>query len=158
MASTPAVGPSPTTRTNSSPHTSSGIDRNTTSVQRTSWRQAAGHRPIGVASALSDSREVASSASGTAASHASASPAVAMATVRQVSRSSSARKSASWRGGTKSDTNFQLAPRLRASASVAGLNSVHTSSGQANTAATSSSDTRRSTAGSRCAAAVVRMA
>ena len=152
IASTPAVGPRPTTRTNSSAHTSSGTERSSTAVQRSAWRSAACGAPMREASALTDSRADAPIASGTAISQAIASPAVAMATVRQVSRASRPRNSASARGGTNCARKRPVDRRLRSSSSCQGLNSVSTNSGHSSTARPSSSVQRRSSAGSRPAA------
>ena len=71
MASTPAVGPRPTTRTKTSAHTSSGTLRSTTSPQRTAWRSQNGPRAMRPLSADTDSTRTASSASGTASTRAS---------------------------------------------------------------------------------------
>jgi hypothetical protein len=64
MASTPAVGPSPTTRTKTSAHTSSGMLRSTMSSQRTAWRSQNGPRAMRPDSADTDSTRVDSSVSG----------------------------------------------------------------------------------------------
>jgi len=153
MASTPAVGPNPTTRTNTSAQTSSGTERSTTVHPRTACLSHAGPRAMRPPTALTDSRSVIASASGSAIRPASAMPAVAIATVRQVSRASNARNSASWRSGTNCARKRPVTRRLRASNSVHGWNSASTSSGHSTTTAASTPNMRRDSAGSRPAPA-----
>ena len=66
---------------------------------------------------------------------ASTMPAVAMATVRQVSRATSARKSGFRAGGKKSPRKRKVGFRLPGSSSTQGLNSVSTSKGHSSTSA-----------------------
>ena len=152
MASTPAVGPSPTTRTKTSAHTSSGTLRSTISNQRSSCRSQNGPRAMRPDSAETDSTRVETSASGTASTSANVKPAVAMATVRQASRATIARNSAECAGGRKLARNWPVTARLRGSNSPAGRNSVATSSGHSSTAAAASQPSRPSQAGSRLGA------
>ena len=87
--------------------------------------------------------------SGIASSIAKVKPAVAMATVRQVSRTNMLKNSASNFGGKKSAKKCQVGLRAPGSSSKAGLNSVNTSNGHVMTAAVNHQKTRLSQAGSR---------
>ncbi len=127
--------------------------RSTISVQRTSWRSQNGPRAMRPDSAETDSTRVDSSVSGIATTSASVMPAVAIATVRQVSRATIARNSASCAGGQKLPTNCALTFRLSRSTSTHGLNSVATSSGHSSTSAAPVQNTRPSHAGSRAGGA-----
>ena len=149
MASTPAVGPSPTMRTNNSAQTSSGTERSSTSNQRTPCRTRLPARRIRPDSSREiDSDSVASSVSGIAPNNASVKPAVAMATVCQVAAKSRARNSPECAGGTKLARNCQLAARLCASNKLHGLNSLYTSIGHSTTRKTAAAVTRPRQAGS----------
>ena len=75
-------------------------------------------------------------------------PAVAMATVRHVSRATISKKSASVLGGTKSPRNRNVGFKLWAEKSVQGLNSASTSMGHRITSAASDQNTRPVQAGS----------
>ena len=150
MASTPAVGPSPTTRTNTSAHTSSGMLRRMISSQRTAWRSTKGSACMRPVSAEIDSALVDSSVSGIATSSASAMPAVAMATVRQASRATIHRNSPSIFGGKKSARKRRVDFSVSGSNRVQGLNSVTTSAGASSTSAAQNQNSRGSQAGSRC--------
>ncbi len=152
MASTPAVGPRPTTRTNTSAHTSSGTLRNTISSQRTNCRNQNGPRAIRPDSAEIESRRTDISASGIATTNASVTPAVAMATVRQVSRAIMLKNSALTTNGQKVAMNWRLILRLSGSRKIQGLNSVATMSGHSSTAPRVSQNTRAVHAGSRAGA------
>ncbi|MEZ5660145.1 MAG: hypothetical protein R3E83_16870 [Burkholderiaceae bacterium] len=101
IASTPAVGPRPTTLTNSSAQTSSGTLRRNTSNQRTPWRTSTLVLCIGRPRADCDRRALAIRVSGTEAIHPSSSPAVAVATVIQVACSTRRRNSGEICGGKK---------------------------------------------------------
>jgi hypothetical protein len=148
MASTPAVGPRPTTRTKTSAQTSSGTLRSTISTALTACRHQNGPRAMRPASADTDSTRTASSASGTASTSASVTPAVAIATVRQVSRSTSARNSGCSTGGKKLAMKPPLTRRLSGCSSIQGRNSVATASGHSSTSAAAVQKTRASQAGS----------
>ena len=80
------MGPRPTTRTNTKAHTNSGMLRNTMRVTRTQPRKTAGQRFMRPDKADRDNTRVATRLNGTARTKASVMPAVAMATVRHVSR------------------------------------------------------------------------
>ena len=149
MASTPAVGPRPTTRTNTSAQTSSGTLRNRMSSQRTPWRTMKGSACMRPGNAETESALVDISVSGIATSNASAMPAVAMATVRQHSRATNSRNSPSIFGGEKSLRKRRVDFSVSGSNSVHGLNSVRTSAGASRTNATQSQKTRDIQAGSR---------
>ena len=87
---------------------------------------------------------------------ASTMPTVAMATVRQASRMTISRNSASIFGGKKSLMKRFVDLRVAGSNSVHGLNSVMTSAGASSAAAASSQNTRVIHAGSRsCGDAMV---
>jgi hypothetical protein len=149
MASTPAVGPRPTTRTNTSAHTSSGMLRNTISSQRTAWRSQNGPRAMRPDRAEMDSTRVLTSVSGMATTRASVTPAVAMATVRQVSRTTMRTNSASCASGQKLPRNCPVTFRLSGSSRIQGLNSVATPSGHSSTSMASIQKRRLCQAGSR---------
>ena len=130
IASTPAVGPRPTMRTNSSAHTSSGTERSTIRIQRRTWRTTpASGRMRPVPRREIDRRSLMTKVAGMATISASVRPAVAIATVCQVSRSTIARKAGSVSGVRKSRRKPPAARRLCASNSSHGLNSAATSSG-----------------------------
>lgn len=150
MASTPEVGPSPTTRTNTSAQTSSGMLRRIASSRRTPWRSQNGPAAMRPESAEMDRPLEASSASGTASSRPRKTPVVAIATVRQLSWATSVRKSRSCAGGQKSARKRPLSCRLSGCQSSQGRNSVATSSGHSSTGSASRSATRPGQAGSRC--------
>lgn len=95
-----------------------------------------------------DRRSVTSRVAGTAPISASVSPAVAMAMVSQVSRSSMARNSASCAGGTKPARKRPVALRLCQSNSSEGLNSLATTIGHSTMRATTAKVTRPRQAGS----------
>jgi len=95
-----------------------------------------------------DSRSLTISVAGIAPSSASERPAVAMATVCQVSRSTIARKSASTTGCRKPDRKRAVAVRLCASNSSQGLNSLNTSIGHSTTRPMPKAATRPRQAGS----------
>jgi len=86
---------------------------------------------------------------GTAISSARANPAVAIATVRQVSRATSSKNSGSTLGGTKSARNLSVDLSVPGSNITHGLNSVSTSAGHSNSSAASAQNTRPRHAGSR---------
>jgi len=130
MAITPAVGPSPTMRTNSNAHTSSGTLRSSTSKARTQWRRAAASGDtLPLPMREIDKRSVTSRVKGMAPSMASAMPAVAMAMVSQLDTATSCKNSSECAGGTKLAMNCQVAARLCASHKIQGLNSACTSIG-----------------------------
>ena len=106
MASTPAVGPKPTTRTNTSAQINSGMLRSKIKVARTHQRNTAGQRSMRPDKVEIDNTLVASKLKGTANKSASVTPAVAMATVRQVSRTIICRNSASYTSGQKLRKKF----------------------------------------------------
>ena len=150
IASTPAVGPRPTMRTNSSAHTSSGTERRIIRIQRRPWRTSAANgctRPVPRREI--DRRSVMTKVAGIATSKASVRPAVAIATVCQVSRSTIARNSGSCAGTRKSSRNIPAARRLCASNSSQGLNSAPASSGYSRTMKIAAQVTRVRHAGSR---------
>src|SRR3990167_2839102 len=149
MASTPAVGTRPTTRTNTSAQISSGTLRSRISSQRTPWRSTAGMSAMRPLSAEIDSARTDSSVSGSASSSASTMPAVAIATVRQVSRATISKNSGSSLGGTKSPRNLSVDLSVPASSSPQGLTSVSTSAGHSSSSAASAQKTRPRQAGSR---------
>ena len=105
-------------------------------------------------SAEIDSTRVLSSVSGTATTTAKVMPAVAMATVRQVSRATIAQNSASHAKGQKLAMNCALILTLSGSSSTQGLNSVATPSGHSSTKLRLIQNTRPSQAGSRVGAAL----
>ena len=107
-------------------------------------------RPV---SAEMDSTRTDSNASGTAKTSASVSPAVAMATVRQVSRATMVRNSLFILGGKKSPKKCKVGLSAPGSTSTQGLNSLRTSIGHSITSAASAQKTRPRQAGSRRAAA-----
>ena len=134
MASTPAVGPRPTTRTKTSAHTSSGTLRSTISSQRTAWRSQNGPRAMRPDSAETDSTRVDSSVSGTASTSASVmpgggdghrAPGLARHHRQELGRMRRRQEAAP---GTAPVTF-----RLSASNSIQGRNSVATSSGHSST-------------------------
>ena len=92
-----------------------------------------------------------SSVAGIATSNASVMPAVAIATVCQVSRATSSRNSLPMAGGKNEEINVQVGPRLPSSNSTHGRNSAATSIGHSTTSAAPSQNSRPSQAGSRCA-------
>ena len=96
-----------------------------------------------------DSTLVESSVSGIAISSASAMPAVAIATVRQHSRSTRRRNSPSIFGGKKSAMKRRVDLSASGSNRIHGLNSVATSAGAISTSAASAQNTRPLQAGSR---------
>ena len=149
MAMTPAVGPKPTTRTKISAQISSGTLRSTTINQRRSVRNMVGSLSIFPVNADTDKTLTESNASGIASTNAITMPAVAMATVRQVSLATSSKNSPSILGGKKSLKNFKVGFKLLASKSVQTLNSVSTSMGHSSTPTASSQKTRADQAGSR---------
>ena len=118
-------------------------------TQRSSVRRAAGSVFIFPVNADTDKTRTDSSASGTASTSASAMPAVAMATVRQVSLATSSKNSPSTFGGKKSLKNLKVGFKLPASNSVQTLNSVSTSAGHSSTVPASSQNKRPNQAGSR---------
>src|SRR5574343_802693 len=152
MASTPAVGPRPTTRTNTSAQISSGMLRSTISVARTSQRSTAGQRSMRPDKADNDKTRVAKRLKGTASTSASVTPAVAMATVRQVSRTTMSMNSALWISGQKVDKNCAVTFRFSGSHSTHKRNSVATANGHNSTKARLSQNTRWKKAGSRAGA------
>ena len=85
---------------------------------------------------------------------ASVMPAVAMATVRQVSRATSSRNSGLYTNGQKLAINFALILMLPGSNKTQGLNSVVTPNGHSATNARLIQKTRDIHAGSRSGAAV----
>ena len=87
--------------------------------------------------------------SGIASSIAKVKPAVAIATVRQVSRASMVKNSTSNFGGKKSAKKCQVGLSAPGSNNSDGLNSVKTISGHMMTAAANHQNTRLSQAGSR---------
>ena len=118
-------------------------------IQRSSVRNAAGSLFILPVNADTDKTRTDSSASGTASTSARAIPAVAMATVRQVSLATSNKNSPSIFGGKKSPKNFKVGFKLLASNSVQTLNSVSTSAGHSSATPASSQNRRPIQAGSR---------
>ncbi|MNN43171.1 hypothetical protein D3C81_1573940 [compost metagenome] len=157
MASTPAVGPRPTARTNNSAQTISGMLRSTISSRRTGQRRAFDHqrgRPPR-ASADTDSTRVASSAQGTASSQASAMPAVAMARVSRVARPSRARNSPSCAGGQKAARKLPMVAALPGSNSTARFSSLSCRPGHSRARASTLSSRRGRAAGSRRSAVAV---
>ncbi|MNI49962.1 hypothetical protein D3C73_1046010 [compost metagenome] len=116
MASTPAVGPRPTARTNSKAQTISGTLRRKISNPRTGQRnnrpKALG-RPLREA-ADNESARLASRLAGMANSKARAMPAVAMARVCNVACHSNWRNSSPWAGGQKAETNRPISLWLSA--------------------------------------------
>src|SRR5450830_258023 len=154
MANTPEVGPSPTTRTKISAQISSGTLLSSISSQRTAWRTDAGKNAMRPTNADTDKVREAINASGTAHPRASVMPAVAMATVRQVSRATIHKNSGSSLGGKKSPKKCKVGCRLCGLNSVQGLNSASTSSGQATASVAHSANTRPIQAGSRRGAAL----
>ncbi|MNP06691.1 hypothetical protein D3C76_986860 [compost metagenome] len=110
MASTPAVGPRPTARTNSSAQTISGTLRRKISKPRTGMRTRRDHppaRPLRDA-ARSDRARLARRLVGIASSSAKAMPAVATARVCKVAVYSSWRNSASCAGGQKARVKLAI--------------------------------------------------
>jgi hypothetical protein len=152
MASTPAVGPRPTTRTNTSAHTSSGTLRSTIATPRTALRSSEGVHAMEPPSAETERFRTLASASGTAISQASVRPAVAMATVRQVSRATRARNSTPWAGGRNPARKPAATLALWASKNTQGLNSVATSSGHSSTKPADAQNSLDCHAGSRSGA------
>jgi hypothetical protein len=99
--------------------------------------------------AETDSTRVHTRVSGTATTSASVRPAVAMATVRQVSRATIARNSHPSTGGRKLARKSPVTLRFWASKRIQGLNSVATISGHSSTRPAPVQKTRPSQAGSR---------
>ena len=100
-------------------------------------------------SAETDKAAVDASVSGIASASASVTPAVAIATVRQASRTTIPRNSGSTFGTMKLSRNRSVNFRLCGSTSTQGSNSVATSIGASSTMATLAQNTRRAQAGSR---------
>jgi hypothetical protein len=92
---------------------------------------------------------VASKVSGKAITNAKVIPAVAIATVRQVSLATIFKNSASILGGIMSPKKLSVGFRFDASKSIQGLNSVATSIGQKITTKVSAQNKRWKIAGSR---------
>ena len=103
--------------------------RSTIKVARTHQRNIAGQRSIRPDNADSDKTRVANKLIGTARTKASVTPAVAMATVRQVSRATMRMNSALWTGGQKLAKKALVTFRLLGSHMTQGRNSVATPSG-----------------------------
>ena len=149
MANTPAAGPKPTTRTKTRAQISSGMLRKKMSSQRTSCRTQEGRKCIRPDSADIDRIRVETIVKGIAKIIASVKPAVAMATVRHVSFTTSTRNSEPSAGGKKSAKKRMLTLRLSGSKKIQGLNSVATSAGMSKAKAAIAQKTRLSHAGSR---------
>ena len=149
MASTPAVGPRPTTRMKTKAHTNSGTLRSSTSNQRKASRKKNGALAMRPGNMESDIARLDNKHSGTANSSARVMPAVAMATVRQVSRATRLKNSGPTAGGKKLARKRPLVLRLSACSNVAGRNSVATKSGHNKTKAADTQKTRLHHAGSR---------
>ncbi len=150
MASTPAVGPRPTARTNSNAQTISGMLRSTISRPRTGQRRAWVHqagRPPRL-SAESDSARVARRAQGMAMASARVMPAVAMARVSSVACQSRARKSPPCSGGQKAETKLPMVSALLPSNSTPMSSSLNRRPGQSSATASSVSSRREVAAGS----------
>ena len=151
IASTPAVGPRPTARTNSKAQTISGTLRSTISRPRTGQRRACAHQ-AGLpprARALIDRARLARRAKGMANSQANAMPAVAMARVCKVAWASSSRKSRSWAGGQKPLTNWPMLRRLSGATSTARFSSLNCKPGHSRASASTVRSKRGRAAGSR---------
>ncbi|MCY1503861.1 hypothetical protein D9M68_380040 [compost metagenome] len=143
-ASTPAAGPSPSARTNSSAHTISGMARNTISSQRAACRtMPACTRPGPGPMREMDSARVVTKPSGAPISSAMAVPAVAMARVSSVALASSARKAGELSGGKKPARKPPMTARLPLPNSAQGLNSESASTGHATASAASQPARRR---------------
>ncbi|MNF38298.1 hypothetical protein D3C84_192420 [compost metagenome] len=151
MASTPAVGPRPTARTNSRAQTISGTLRRTISRPRTGQRSACAHqagRPPRC-SADSDSARLASRAPGMAISRARAMPAVAMARVSRVARPSNRRNSRSCASGQKSARKRPILAAFCSSNSSARFSSLSARPGHNSSTASRVRARRGRAAGSR---------
>ena len=154
IASTPAVGPSPTARTNSSAQTISGTLRRKINSPRTgilSRRDQAPERPPREA-ARNDKARLASRLAGTASSSASTIPAVATANVCRVASYSSSRNSPSCAGGQKALVKLAICWRFSACSSTPGFSSLNCAPGHSRASATRATNRRGTNAGSRALA------
>ncbi|PAV93373.1 hypothetical protein WR25_15967 [Diploscapter pachys] len=151
MASTPAVGPRPTARTNNSAQTISGTLRRKISRPRTGRRAARDHGPRRPAleAARKDNARLASRLAGTASSSARLMPAVATARVCTVAVSSKSRNPASWAGGQNALTKPAICWRFSACNSTPGSSSLRRRPGHSNARHNRVNSTRGMAAGSR---------
>lgn len=151
IASTPAVGPRPTARTNSRAQTISGTLRRKISNPRTGQRNSRPSvlgRPLREA-ADNDSARLANKLAGTANSKARAIPAVAMASVCRVACHSNWRNSSPWAGGQKAETNRPISLWLSALSSTPRSSSLKWIPGHSRASANRLSSRRGRVAGSR---------